>query len=74
MAARAKAVRVGENVTVTDNGDRLIIEIDKNHRGGRSSSGKTIRVASTCGNKQVGGITVNAYVKDGSPVLFEQGI
>ena len=60
-----------ENVTfeVVD-GNRLVIEIDLNHRGDISASGKTRRVASTEGNigiKDVNGVEVkiglNVYVK-----------
>ena len=57
---------VGENVAVSVKGKKLIIEIDTEHRGGLSASGKTIRVASTLGNiKLPCGITLglNAYVK-----------
>jgi len=63
-----------ENVTfevVKDGGmDKLIIEVDLNHRGSRSASGKTTRVASTEGNVTVkdhngNPVTVglNVYVK-----------
>ena len=34
-------------------GNRLIIEVDLNHRGDISTSGKTKRVASTLGNVSV---------------------
>ena len=60
---------IGENIRVEDTADELIIRIKKNHRGDLSSSGKTIRVASTLGNKKVGDIFigVNAYVKPEKP-------
>ena len=53
-------------------GNRLIIEVDLNHRGDISTSGKTKRVASTLGNVSVqdaNGVEVkiglNVYVKPG---------
>ena len=53
-------------------GNRLIIEVDLNHRGDISASGKTKRVASTLGNVSVrdaNGVEVkiglNVYVKPG---------
>jgi hypothetical protein len=39
-----------ENVKFTRNGSKLTIEVDLAHRGEKSSTGKTIRVASTEGN------------------------
>ena len=36
-----------ENVKTKVEGDLLTLEIDLKHRGGRSASGKTTRVAST---------------------------
>jgi len=39
-----------ENVKLTVNGDKLTIEVDLKHRGEPSSTGKTLRVASTEGN------------------------
>lgn len=39
-----------ENVKFTRNGDKLTIEVDLKHRGEKSASGKTVRVASTEGN------------------------
>lgn len=56
---------IGENILINEDEENLIIKIKKDHRGERSSSGKTIRVASTLGNKLVGGIYIgiNAYVK-----------
>ena len=58
-------VVVGENVRVKEEGDKILIELMKSHRGERSSSGKTTRVASTLGNKKVGDVFIglNAYVK-----------
>ena len=54
------------DIVVTDDG-KAIITIDLSKRGGRSASGKTLRVASTCGNKVIEGTDVvlglNAYVK-----------
>jgi hypothetical protein len=62
-------VAMGENVTVEMDGDTMVIRIDTAHRGERSASGKTTRVASTGGNVPVatpnGLVTLglNAYVK-----------
>lgn len=39
-----------ENVKFTRNGSKLTIEVDLAHRGDKSSTGKTVRVASTEGN------------------------
>jgi len=39
-----------ENVKMSVNGDKLTIEVDLKHRGAKSSTGKTVRVASTEGN------------------------
>lgn len=39
-----------ENVKMSVNGTKLTIEVDLAHRGEKSPSGKTIRVASTEGN------------------------
>lgn len=39
-----------ENVKFTRAGNRLTIEVDLSHKGERSVSGKTFRVASTEGN------------------------
>ena len=59
-----------ENVTLkVVDGNRLVIEVDLNHRGDISTSGKTRRVASTEGNigiKDANGVEVkmglNVYV------------
>lgn len=57
-----------ENVKMNVNGKRLTIEIDLSHRGGKSASGKTTRIASTEGNKTLPGhddvyIGLNVYTK-----------
>jgi hypothetical protein len=39
-----------ENVKFTRNGSKLTIEVDLAHRGEKSATGKTVRVASTEGN------------------------
>jgi hypothetical protein len=39
-----------ENVKMSVNGTKLTIEVDLAHKGGKSPSGKTVRVASTEGN------------------------
>ena len=58
---------IGENVDVQINGTKAVITLDLEHRGERSASGKTVRVASTEGNKTIPGtdivIGLNAYVK-----------
>lgn len=54
-----------ENIKTKIIGNKLIIEIDLDHRGEVSSTGKSHRIASTCGNKEVtGGIMlgINAYI------------
>jgi len=61
-----KGVPIGENVTAEVSEDTLTLRIDLKHRGGRSKSGKTIRVASTEGNKRLPGMAAivvgfNAY-------------
>lgn len=59
-----------ENIKTEVNGNTLTITIDLSKRGGVSASGKTIRVASTLGNKPIEGTEVvlglNAYVKNAS--------
>jgi hypothetical protein len=57
-----------ENVILTRKGDTLHIEIDLKHRGEKSSTGKTIRIASTKGNVAVPGspeikLGLNVYTK-----------
>lgn len=56
-----------KNVTVKQDGNILLIEIDVTKRFGKSASGKNTIVASTEGNISIGpGITLglNAYVKE----------
>lgn len=57
-----------ENVEIKVTGKKAIITIDLDHRGAVSSSGKTLRVASTEGNAKIEGTEVslglNAYVKN----------
>lgn len=58
-----------ENVNMTVKGEKLIIEVDLKHRGGKSTSGKTTRIASTEGNMPVNGqngvyIGLNVYAKE----------
>ncbi len=59
--------QLGENVKVEVKDGEAIITIDLKHRGGPSSSGKSITVASTRGNIIIPGTDVvlglNAYVK-----------
>jgi len=44
-----------ENVKMTRKGDTLFIEVDLKHRGELSSTGKTVRIASTEGNVPLDG-------------------
>lgn len=44
-----------ENVQMKVEGDKLYIEVDLKQRGGKSGSGKTVRVASTEGNVSLEG-------------------
>lgn len=52
---RANFENVGENVEMTVDVDasELRIIVDTAHRGSRSASGKTIRIASTMGNHKM---------------------
>ena len=58
---------VGENVTYAIKGDKLTITVDLSHEGGRSATGKTIRIASTEGNVKINGteavMGLNVYKK-----------
>jgi hypothetical protein len=49
---KGEGVPIGENVFFYRDGDTLWLRMDAKHRGGKSASGKTIRVASTEGNKR----------------------
>ncbi len=64
--SNSKAQKIGENVTVELTDDQVIIRIDRKHRGEVSASGKTIRVASSLGNKPITAdgiiLGLNAYV------------
>ena len=58
-----------ENITTDVKGDQLTITVDLAHRGGISKSGKTIRVASSEGNRPVEGTDgviagINIYVRN----------
>jgi ABC-type transporter Mla maintaining outer membrane lipid asymmetry ATPase subunit MlaF len=62
--------KVYDNVTLTVEGGKLLIEIDGNKRLGQSKTGKSTIVATTKGNVQIGlpsgevlYLGVNAYVK-----------
>lgn len=46
---------VGNGVTYALQGNKLVIEVDLTKDFGPSSSGKTIQVASTCGNVPIAG-------------------
>lgn len=68
-ATKTATTSVGENISWYMDGSKLIIEIDTEHRGEDLTKrvekpGKTIRVATTGGNKEMGGVIVgvNAYV------------
>ena len=67
MATNSKATEyatTGENVRYAVEGNELVLRIDLTHRGGLSASGKTVRVATTNGNKELApGVFVgfNAY-------------
>jgi hypothetical protein len=58
---------IGTNISIEVKGDKAIITIDLSHRGGLSSSGKSVIVASTGGNVPIPGTNVilglNAYIK-----------
>jgi hypothetical protein len=58
---------LGTNITVEVKDGKAVITIDLEHRGGLSSSGKSIIVATTSGNVTIPGTNVvlglNAYVK-----------
>ena len=53
------------NVKHEIKGDELVLRVNLKEEHGRSKSGKTIIVASTQGNVQLGGVTVglNVYKK-----------
>ena len=59
--------KIGTNISIEIKDGKAIITIDLAHRGGLSSSGKSIIVASTGGNVPIPGTEVilglNAYVK-----------
>ena len=61
------AQNIGENVQIEIKDGKAIIIIDLAHRGGLSSSGKSVIVATTSGNVTIPGSEVvlglNAYVK-----------
>lgn len=55
----------GEGFTAEVKGDKLIIEVDLKAPGTPSASGKSIVIATTRGNVQIGNVTVglNVYKK-----------
>ena len=61
------AQNIGENVQIEIKDGKAIITIDLAHRGGLSSSGKSVIVATTSGNVAIPGSEVvlglNAYIK-----------
>jgi hypothetical protein len=61
------AETIGQNIQIEVKGDKAIITIDLSKRGGLSSSGKSVIVATTSGNVTIPGTQVvlglNAYVK-----------
>lgn len=52
-ARKPKGTLIGENLYFSRDGNIGRIEFDVTHRGGRSASGKTIRLFSTEGNKHL---------------------
>lgn len=58
-----------ENIEQSINGDILTLKIDLSKRGNKSTSGKTIRIASSEGNKRIKGTEIffglNVYTKEG---------
>ena len=59
--------KLGENVFAAVVGDDIIIKIRADHRHDTDPAKKTIRVASTLGNKEIDGaegviVGINAYV------------
>lgn len=57
-----------ENVKMHAKDGKLFIEVDLKHRGGKSSTGKTVRIASTEGNVALDGapevkIGLNVFCK-----------
>ncbi len=60
----AKKMEIGDNISATVNGDKLVLEIDLSADTEPSASGKTLIVASSRGNKRVTDevfIGVNCY-------------
>lgn len=58
-----------ENIKQTVNGNILTLEVDLSKRGEISKTGKTIRIASSEGNKRISGTEIffglNVYTKEG---------
>jgi len=61
------AETIGTNINIEVKDNKAVITIDLAHRGGLSSSGKSVIVASTGGNVPIPGTSVilglNAYIK-----------
>lgn len=59
-----------ENIKTKVEGNKLIIEVDLSYRGSVSTTGKSIRVASTEGNKKIEGTNlkmgINIYEPTGA--------
>jgi len=60
--------QIGSNVRVETDGDMLTIKVDLSQRQGRSASGKTMVIASTQGNVNLGHASgavlgLNVYTK-----------
>ena len=55
-------VTLMENVKFEVKGKTLTITVDLSHEGERSASGKTIRIASTCGNVPVPNTDTGAII------------
>lgn len=58
-----------ENIEQSISGDILTLKIDLSKRGEKSKTGKTIRIASSEGNKRIKGTEIffglNVYTKEG---------
>lgn len=58
-----------ENIEQSLNGNILTLRVDISKRGALSTSGKTIRIASSEGNKRIKGTEIffglNVYTKEG---------
>ena len=62
------AATIGQNIQIEVKDGKAIITLDLSHRGGLSSSGKSVIVSTTSGNVAIPGTEVflglNCYVKN----------